>query len=566
MPGTGLALNLGHRLASSIAGGGAASSVLEDPNGGGIVVFDPDEVTPWGGWTDWAEMFAAILEWQTNQVSGGEDYQVARTVSILVLLRNDGAPQAVYDVPGGVYPVAGPIVFVGGPSAAIAFQQLGVSAVVPSTLLRVGENGGDVSFTWQPAPILPDNPGPRFEFYGLTFHSAQNAAVWNVEPRAGSGDTAGALVMYLQDARLSVGAAGPGAMIEAGDPSLVIVFADRSLIQRDGNLSTSGAQAIPVLSAGNNSIVNMILGDRSGVLDFAVSAQGSAGFGINQDPTSLVGYLQTPSFPASMGGGIWPSVRPVLVADQLVNAAAIPGEPQQVKGAAIVLGQAGDNFTDGETFGWSIDGIPDLAWRFVAGAPAIPEEVQIQPSGAASFVEWANRINANAAAPYTATAITGTGINNHLVIVPKNTTIANIKRPTWGAYSTTAITLQEARFGLNPGQGEGRINGNEYGDLDYDNVTATIPDDANVDALGPTWGGTNQIPDGTIARCQLPTSTSVNGSAFQDYRCSFGSWLPADSLDPSATFWAAPVPTNVNDAIARMASLLYTLNGNVAIP
>lgn len=569
--GIGLALNYGHRLANLTPG--AAKNKVIPGTGGAVAVFDPFEATTSGGWQDWSAMMAEIVKWQRS-VPGGVNLQ-ARTAVVLVITRESPVPSSIIvDLPGGDYELAGPLVLVGGPDVAAVWPQLDEVAGLPTTILRAGEDG-DVSFSWT-GPKMPDNAGPRFELVGVYLHSTQTAPLWSIGPRAGSSDTAGTLDLKVTRSRLSVGAAS-GAMFDVDSSGQLSILGDEAQMLRDDTLGSVGlaARVVQVAAGG---ICFARLNGGSFVGDLALAAQTGGFLSLSHSTSDRIGHIDAADNPALVGGTALPQVRPIVHPIQcrnndganLVNALILP--------AAVALIDAGDNFSDGDTIGLSIAGVPDLTWSFVAGAPASPDEVQVQGSGTATIAELVDRINLNPASPYTAALISGDAVNPHIVLVMKVAGPPPLNlRPLAGWYVDSAIDVEAARFDLRPDLGAA-LSGNEYGGLRYSTVSASVPGDARVDAFGPGWGEVSpadpgaytgksqQLPDGSVARLALPSVKVGGRSTYRDLRLVFGDWQPADSYASESSVWAGVPPDNMTDAMTRIAALVQTLNGGTPIP
>ncbi|NBV77044.1 hypothetical protein EBR66_02705 [bacterium] len=82
----------------------------------------------------------------------------------------------------------------------------------------------------------------------------------------------------------------------------------------------------------------------------------------------------------------------------------------------------------------------------------------------------------------------------------------------------------------------------------YDKTPIQVTDPLNI---GPTGGL-------TIDGATVNTGTGIYGPT--------GPTGPTETYTPVSSKWVTPAPTNVADAINRIASLVYTLNGNQPIP
>jgi len=82
----------------------------------------------------------------------------------------------------------------------------------------------------------------------------------------------------------------------------------------------------------------------------------------------------------------------------------------------------------------------------------------------------------------------------------------------------------------------------------YNTTPIQVTDAINI---GPTGGL-------SVGGATVNTGTGINGPT--------GPTGPATTYTPVSSKWVIPAPTNVTDAINRIASLVYTLNGNQPIP
>lgn len=247
-----------------------------------------------------------------------------------------------------------------------------------------------------------------------------------------------------------------------------------------------------------------------------------------------------------------PSLTPaVLVAEQL----AATGDRLMVLSAFILYYDSGANFTVGNTVSLT-DGVTTETWTFVAGAPGA-NEVQIQLTVQESLQGLCAAIASGGVTWGAAEAEDlGLGLANACVIYRRVQS-----RPAYAdrVFGTTTPVLGAVDFSRS-------VSYQTYAPFgDLDNLRFESPLQT-TDPGGSYCGfGLNNAPGGFA----VVVIDDVPGWTYKSNKSDGGtsSWTKVDAYDgTNAVVWDQPGPTNLNEAVERIAAAVLVLNGGTPIP